>query len=109
MAVDFSSKVLAPGISRFGRTVVYTPTISQPEADPFEVRGVYDRESTHVDGLADRAPVNIDEITLGVRLADFAVPPARGDSVNVDSVLHKVEDVMVDGQGGADLMLGLVE
>ena len=43
--------------------------------------------------------------TLGVRLADYPVPPKQGDSLLRAGVTWSIFDVQPDGQGGADLVL----
>ena len=40
---------------------------------------------------------------LGVRLADFALAPAQGDSWEIDGMRYRVTDQLPDGQGGSML------
>lgn len=95
------------------RPITYYPAVSNPEAAPFTVRGIWDREheavltevagsETKSSGVSTTLPV------LNVRLAPFAAPPRQGDRFEVDGETFKVSDVRPDGLGMADLIGKLV-
>lgn len=103
MAVDWDALVLAPAMAVFSDPIVLTPTVSQPSAAPFLACGVFAVKQVTVQTaegeFTDQQP------TLGIRLADFPVPPKQGDSFVRAGVVWNIYDVQPDGQGGADLVL----
>lgn len=111
MPIDIDAIVNAAIIGQFehSSTITYYPVVSAPEAAPFPVRGIWDREheavltevagsETKSSGVSTTLPV------LNVRLAPFARPPQQGDRFEVDGEIFKVSDVRPDGLGMADLV-----
>jgi hypothetical protein len=85
--------------------------VSNPTTPPFEARGIY--SSTQYDAeMQDDVVFSDQQTSLGIRLREFAVPPDRGDLVEIIDARHPafgsrfwVGDSDLDGQGGAMLML----
>lgn len=105
MAIDWDELVLAPTIGVFGEPVVYTPA----GGASFTANGVWDREYREIILLDPAAPADSALPVLGVRVNQFATPPAKNDTVFVPSVglNYVVRDVRPDGHGWAKLMLSL--
>src|SRR5215470_2380175 len=119
--IDFSSLVLAPAMDVFAAPITVTPLSSQPQSPIYSARGVWTIKP--VDIITENSGVLSDRvITLGIRLADFTVPPNVGDRIGTtagglpllfdpteyppDSPLDFViDDVTADGQGGVVLTL----
>lgn len=112
--MDFSSLVLAPGMNAFARVCTFYPRASQPttvsdaqpNGAPFVGRGVYSSRPVDVQ-MQDGTIFSDQETSLGIRLAEFTVPPEIGDRIKVDGVegLYWVGDIDTDGQGGAVILL----
>ncbi len=103
--IDFASLVLAPAMAVFGQSVTIMPVVSQPGASPYPARGVYASKpiQIQIEGGGYHSTV---QPTLGIRLADFAVPPMQGDTVDLGTLgQFEIADVNPDGQGGADCPL----
>ena len=92
-----ANDVLVITVDTFGRTVTYAPLVGAP----FSVVGVFDAEGSRFN--ADGMQLEIASPQLGVRLADFALAPAQGDSWEIDGVRYRVTDQLPDGQGGSML------
>jgi len=82
-------------LAAFGQPVSY----QQGAGDPFVVTGVPDRRTDE-----QRSPDTV-YLRLFVRLADFAVAPARGDQATVDGATYTVFDLQTDTGGGCWLSL----
>lgn len=97
---DRAALVLAAALREFGQAVTYTPAGGSPLA----IAAIFDAAYQLV---ALGGDVEIDAVgpVLGVRLADFAAPPAQGDAATVGSASYVVRSVHPDGQGGAKLLL----
>lgn len=110
MPVDFSSLVLEPNMSWFGRDVMIDPITSQPGKMPYPAIGIYTSRPVLVQ-LDNGAVVQSHQTTLGIREIDFAVIPARGDRCTllplgaIKGMTMWVSTVTRDGQGGASLEL----
>lgn len=104
MAVDFDKTVLASCMDAFAITVTIDPIASQPGEPAYSARGVFDRPYEQVITAEGHSQTSTQPV-LGIRLSEFAVPPAKKDKVTVDGVIYQVFDIHPDGQGGADLML----
>jgi hypothetical protein len=98
---DAADSILKAATSVFGRTVTYTSG-----ATSTDIQGVFDRRAVQVD-RGDGVAVSSFQVTLGIRLADLAAKPKRGDTVTVDATDYRVEESQEDGQGGATLVLKL--
>ena len=75
---EAADRALSAGMATFGRSVTYTPRSGGPA---FTLVGILGRE--HEEVLLDQVAVSTNRPVLGVRLADFSVPPVR--SVCTDS------------------------
>ena len=105
--IDWADLVLAPCIGVFGEAIVY----QSADGLVIAVDGVFDEAYRPVDPLAIEgiAPMHVttEKSCLGVRLADFPVPPEQGDLLSARGVQYYVQEVQVDGKGGAKLVLNL--
>ena len=111
MPVDFGAMVLAPCLDVFAREAWFTPLQSQPGIAEYVGRGVYTSRPVDIQ-VGEDAIVSNMTTKLGIRLADFAVPPIQGDLVRLPAYgtqaaegPFKIEDTDDDGQGGCDLTL----
>lgn len=84
----------------FGQSVAYVPIVGPP----LTVTGIFDNPHSE-SPFPGGAPVSSNRPTLGVDLADFALPPTDGDLVTIVGTIYKVIDTDEDGQGGAVLRL----
>lgn len=87
----------------FGAPISFTPTASQPGVPAFPARGVYAVKQVTI--RQDETIFTDQQPTLGIKLADYPVPPKQGDRFVLAGVAWFVWDVQPDGQGGADLVL----
>lgn len=87
----------------FSDPIAFTPAASQPGAAPFLARGVFAVKQVTV--KTDQGEFTDQQPTLGIRLADYPVPPKQGDNLLRTGMVWNVYDVQPDGQGGADLVL----
>ena len=87
----------------FGQPIVFTPTASQPGVPAYPARGVYAVKQVTV--REEEVVFTDQQPTLGIKLADYPVPPKQGDSFVLNGTTWRVWDYQPDGQGGADLVL----
>ncbi len=82
-------------ITAFGREVTYRPQTgtSAPIRAIFQPSHEAEENSPGVYGV------------LFIRLADLALPPARGDEVTIDAATYKIFDIEADASGGSVLRL----
>jgi hypothetical protein len=109
--IDFGALVLGPAMATFARPVTVTPVRSQPGQPAYQARGVWSIRNVEVQ--LEEGVMNTRVITLGVKLADFGpIPPKARDLVAApaagpypDEGTHWIEDIDLDGQGGATMTL----
>lgn len=89
----------------FGQPITVTPVKSQPSQPAYAATGVYASKpvTIQLEGSDDFHQAN--QPTLGIRLADYTVPPVQGDTIALPQGTFTVFNVVLDGQGGADLVL----
>ena len=112
--IDFAALVLGPAMATFGRPITVTPTKSQPGAPAYSttpsgmaLTGIYASKKVEIQ-LENGLFHSTVQPTLGLRLADFAVPPKQGDLVTIPALgSFSFADISPDGQGGADCELRL--
>lgn len=109
--IDFAALALAPGITAFARPVSIRPVRSQPGAAPYHARGVWASRPVEIQ-TEDGRVLNSRVITLGIMLAEFTAAPKTRDLIDVPAAgfypaegRHWIEDIDLDGQGGASLTL----
>ena len=109
--IDFAALALAPGITAFARPVMIQPARSQPGEAAYPARGVWSSRQVEVQ-TEDGRILNTRVITLGIMLSEFPVAPKTRDHVDVPAAgfytaegRHWIEDIDLDGQGGASLTL----
>lgn len=117
MGINFSKLVLRPCMTAFADPVTYNPLVSDPDREPFAIRGIYDDEHDMLEDFEGdtRSFEGLDHSSsrpvLGVRLAELPLIPKPGDEVTIRSKTtgeletFQVWDVQPDGQGRADLIL----
>lgn len=96
---DETARVLDAGLFEFGQDVSYTPKGGVAGT----VRGIFDA-AFEVVSLEGGVSVSSVQPALGVKLADLAAAPRRGDSFVIGAKTYEVRDVREDGQGGAQLL-----
>lgn len=104
--IDFDTLVLGPCMRNFGQEITF---ISQ-EGPSIRVYGIFDEVTRLPDPIAgddagDSGVIGLRAV-VGVRLSDFPRKPFLGDRVVLsDKKVFYVQEVQVDGQGGAHLVL----
>ncbi len=121
MSVDFDALVLAPCEEVFSHPVTITPVVSDPNASPYEARGIWTIKVTDI-LTEDGGSFSNRKITLGIQLSEFEIVPKEGDWVSTpvshlplaywqgdvlpNSVIDFViDDATPDGQGHSVLTL----
>ena len=109
--IDFAALALGPGIAAFGRPVTVTPTSVKPPIAPFPATGVWTSRNVDVP-LENGESMNTRVFTLGIALAAWPAVPKPGWSIRIpvaaslaDEWTLWIDDVDLDGQGGATLTL----
>lgn len=109
--IDFAALALGPGIATFGRPVTVMPVATLPKRPPFAATGVWASRPVEVD-LLSNTDLNTRELTLGIRISDWAYPPEQFWQVDIPTAgslvaegMHWIESIKLDGQGGASLIL----
>lgn len=100
--MDFASLVLGPCMDVFADPIMLTPTKSQPQAAAYPAQGIFAQKPVRIETENGGYLISL-ETTLGIRLADYPVPPKQGDSLVRSGVTWFVWSVTLDGQGGASL------
>ncbi len=102
--IDFDALVLGPALAVFGRPVSIIPLKSQGSSTTYPARGVYSERPVDIVTEGDGV-LSSTNISLGIRLSEFATPPVPGDKVVIDGRTFAVDDTDDDGQGGTVLSL----
>lgn len=119
--MDFSSLVLAPAMSVFGKPVSILPIASRPLGPSYGARGVWTVSAVSII-TEDGGTLSNRSLKFGIRLGEFPAPPKQGDWVStlvhhlplgywegdIDpnaNIDFMVDDVQPDGQGGVTLTL----
>lgn len=97
---DAVNRILGSSLSVFGEAVTYLPAAGGSRA----MRGIFNEMYNDVDPQSG-AIISTQQPNLGVRLADFPVPPTVNDRVTVRGITYRVRDCQEDGEGGAKLIL----
>lgn len=97
---DSVNRILGSSLSVFGEAVTYLPAAGGSRS----MRGIFNEMFTEVDPQSG-ALISTQQPNLGVRLADFTVPPTVNDRVQVRGITYRVRDCQEDGEGGAKLIL----
>lgn len=109
--IDFDALVLAPTVGAFARPVRVNPGL----AAAFDARGVWASRSVDV-ATEDGGVLNTRVLTLGIRLSEWQAPPKKRMRIEIPAAgslpaegILQVDDVDLDGQGGASLTLKRAE
>ncbi|MCA1452844.1 hypothetical protein I6F35_06365 [Bradyrhizobium sp. BRP22] len=109
--IDFDALVLKPASVIFEIKVLVTPLATQPGVAAYDATGVYNKRDLDVE-MQDGTIFSDHEVSLGIRLRDFTIPPDQGDLIEIIDIRHPafgekywVGDSDEDGQGGATLLL----
>jgi hypothetical protein len=124
MAIDFSRLVLGPAMDVFAIPIAWTPTVSQPGQPPYTVNAIWTVKDIDV-LMEDGSVLASKSIELGIQYSLFAVPPRKGDGVQItltefmiaqmaqvpvgrgfaNPANYLIDQVRPDGQGGARIVL----
>lgn len=83
--IDFSALTLGPCLSAFGRPIWVLPLASQPGQPGYWARGDFRIRNVDIPTM-DGQILSEQTLTMGVRLADFAVPAIGKDGAPRDQV-----------------------
>jgi hypothetical protein len=112
MAIDWDGLVVGPCFAAFAEDVqvLFTPAKSAPGTASYDVDGVFDRAYLSTPQLDMVSAASTLKPILGVRLAQFTVPPVVDDLVYVASadVTFIIRNVEPDSHGWALLELNKV-
>lgn len=97
---DLACNILDAAKSCFGEAVIYIPKVGAS----LNIRGIYDNQFEQVDPDTEIVVAN-NQPTLGIKLKDLPLPPAKGDKVFIRDIEYKVIDSQEDGVAGATLFL----
>jgi len=97
---DIADAALTATRDVFGEAVTYTPSGGSGES----ITAIFEEAYEEVVLQGDVA-VSATGPMCSVRIADLSQSPVAGDTITRSSVVYTVEDVRVDGGGGADLAL----
>ena len=103
--MDFASLVLGPAMAVFGQPVTVTPLQSQPGALAYPATAVFAEKAVTIPLEGGDGYHQTVQPELGIRLADYPVAPMQGDAVDMAQGSFVVFNVVLDGQGGATLVL----
>lgn len=103
--IDFAALVLGPAMTVLGQPITVTPVKSQPNAASYAARGVYALKAVEIPMEGTDLFQQSHQPELGIKLGDFTVPPAQGDTIVCAQGTFEVFNVILDGQGGAKLVL----
>lgn len=92
---SIEQNVVSQTIEILGRDVTYNSV----GYDPVEIKGVFDNSFVDVEGIVSLKP------TLRINLQDLSASPAKGDTVEINSVVYNVLESREDGFGGSTLIL----
>ncbi|CAI3945470.1 hypothetical protein [Commensalibacter papalotli (ex Botero et al. 2024)] len=109
MSVNFKDLVLIPCMNSFGRGVLYHNQNGQIQL----IKAIFDDVTrlqdpiTGIDG--GNSGIVATRVVMGIRLDDLSSKPDMGDWVTIEGIDYFVQEVQVDGQGGAHLILNNAE
>lgn len=109
MSVNFKDLVLIPCMNSFGREVLYHDQNGQSQS----IQAIFDdvtRLHDPISGMdAGDSGVVATRVVMGIRLDDLHSKPDMSDRVTIEGIDYFVQEVQVDGQGGAHLILNNAE
>ncbi len=106
MALDFEALVLGPCLGAFGEDVSYLPVISDPDAPPQTLSGIFNRAHQIVDMDGDGVEHHSTSPTLGINPSQWPDIIKSGDQVTVRGELFEVfGPIQPDGKAGALMFL----
>ena len=97
---DRADRILVASVREFGQAITHTPVSGSAQS----ISAIFDADYQLI-SLGGDVEITAVGPVLGVRLADFTAPPAKGDAVTIGSAHYSVRSVHPDGQGGAKLLL----
>jgi hypothetical protein len=87
----------------FGQPVVFETPVAMPDGTG-NGRGSWSFKPVQI-ALENGTTHSTNQPCLGVKLADFTVAPRQSNFVTVAGTRYEIVDTLLDGQGGADLLL----
>jgi hypothetical protein len=120
--VNFNRLVLRPAMTAFQRPMTVYPIVSIPGAPSYSARCIWDIKNIDVHLMGSSSSDDIGGgsggvlssyiIRAGIKLDEFATPPAPGDKLDIPAYQGQpavgkvlVDDSDPDGYGGATLTL----
>lgn len=104
---DMADRMLGVAVRTFGHSdrsrqtrIVYVPKTG----NPYEIVAVFDSAYLSVETGGEVAVSSVSPV-VGVQLSQLRAPVAKGDRVQVDSVIYRISDQQPDGVAGALLKL----
>lgn len=96
-------------MNAFGKVVTY----SYKSGQSLQINAIFDdvyRPYDPITGMdAGDSGVVASRVVMGIRLDDLPDKPDNGDCIMLDNLTYYVQEVQVDGQGGAHLVLNYAE
>lgn len=92
--------ILDAAKSCFGEDVLYVPKVGTP----LNIRGIFDNQFEQIDPDTEIV-ISSNQPTLGIKLNDLPLPPAKGDKVFVRDIEYRIVDSQEDGVAGSLLFL----
>lgn len=112
--IDFDALVLTTCQNTFARPIVVTPTKSQPNAAPYNARGIWTARPVEI-AMEDSSVMISQDLTLGIRRAEFAIMVEQGDTIEIPAAgsmprvgVCAIDKINRDGQGDVELALKVV-
>jgi small ligand-binding sensory domain FIST len=112
--IDFNALVLSSCQDTFARPIVVTPTKSQLSAAAYAARGIWTEKPVEV-GMEDQAVMISQDLTLGLRRAEFPIMLQQGDTIEIPAAgsmprigVCAIDKINTDGQGDVELILKII-
>ncbi len=103
--MDFASLVLGPAMAVFGQPVTVTPLKSVPGGIAYPAQALFAEKAVTIQLEGSDGFHQTVQPELGIRLDDFVVAPVQGDAIDMAQGAFVIFNVVLDGQGGATLVL----
>jgi hypothetical protein len=84
MGVNYSTMVYSPAFDMFARAVTFFPYSSQPGAEPYSGRGIFDTRMLTIQG-EDGSVFTDQETILDILEVEFGVLPQQNDHILIET------------------------
>ena len=99
---EIADRVLKTTIATFKTSATYT--FYDTAISPVTIDGVFDLPDFLVDPQTG-APVDSNQPTFGIRLADLPTTPSEGDTLTINAKLYRIVQMIEDTEGGVKFVL----